>query len=244
MLPLAPPVVTEAANRGQATVAAVKGDLVLPEKKKGRWLKRLAFLAVLGGVAVFVARKFLGSKDADWQAARPTTPYAPPKPAPAPAPTADAPTADTVVAEAEDDPQGGLSAHGESLEANDETVPDQPAEGGDAVEDASSDDWSTDEPTDQPLADTLPSDDAEGGPAGSPVEEAPAAESALAASAKYSGEGVYVGTEPPEGFTIKGNERSMKYHLPESSGYGRTIAEVWFNSEEAAQQAGFIRAQR
>jgi len=61
---------------------------------------------------------------------------------------------------------------------------------------------------------------------------------------KYSGEGVYVGTEPPEGFTIKGNERSMKYHVPESSGYGRTIAEVWFNSEEAAQAAGFIRAQR
>ena len=61
---------------------------------------------------------------------------------------------------------------------------------------------------------------------------------------KYSGEGVYVGNEPPEGFTIKGNERSMKYHVPDSSGYGRTIAEVWFNSEEAAQAAGFIRAQR
>jgi hypothetical protein len=36
----------------------------------------------------------------------------------------------------------------------------------------------------------------------------------------------------------------MKYHVPESSGYGRTLAEVWFNSEEAAQQAGFVRAQR
>ena len=56
--------------------------------------------------------------------------------------------------------------------------------------------------------------------------------------------GVYVGSEPPEGFTIKGNERSMKYHVPESAGYGRTVAEVWFNSEEAAQQAGFVRAQR
>ena len=62
--------------------------------------------------------------------------------------------------------------------------------------------------------------------------------------ARWSGEGVYVGAEPPEGYTIKGNERSMKYHLPESGGYGRTIAEVWFNSEEAAQAAGFIRAQR
>ena len=61
---------------------------------------------------------------------------------------------------------------------------------------------------------------------------------------RYEGEGVYVGHEPPEGFTIKGNERSMKYHVPESAGYGRTVAEVWFNSEEAAQQAGFVRAQR
>jgi hypothetical protein len=61
---------------------------------------------------------------------------------------------------------------------------------------------------------------------------------------RYSGEGVYVGSEPPEGYVIKGNERSKKYHMPETGGYARTIAEVWFNSEEAAQQAGFVRAQR
>jgi hypothetical protein len=36
----------------------------------------------------------------------------------------------------------------------------------------------------------------------------------------------------------------MKYHVPESAGYGRTVAEVWFNSEEAAREAGFVRAQR
>jgi len=65
-----------------------------------------------------------------------------------------------------------------------------------------------------------------------------------AARPRYEGEGVYIGNEPPEGFTIKGNERSMKYHVPESAGYGRTVAEVWFNSEEAAQNAGFLRAQR
>ena len=61
---------------------------------------------------------------------------------------------------------------------------------------------------------------------------------------RYSGPGAYVGIEPPEGFTIKGNERSMKYHLPGGTGYARTIAEVWFSSEEAAQEAGFTRAQR
>lgn len=58
------------------------------------------------------------------------------------------------------------------------------------------------------------------------------------------GEGSYVGQNPPEGFTIKGNQRSMKYHLPGSGGYERTIAEVWFSSEEAAEAAGFTKAQR
>ena len=55
--------------------------------------------------------------------------------------------------------------------------------------------------------------------------------------------GVYVGVEPPEGYTIKGNERSMKFHTPDSNSYGRTIAQVWFLSEEAAEQAGFTKAQ-
>ncbi|RYZ28418.1 MAG: hypothetical protein EOP01_06560, partial [Propionibacteriaceae bacterium] len=60
---------------------------------------------------------------------------------------------------------------------------------------------------------------------------------------RYDMAGAYVGVEPPAGYLIKGNERSMKYHLPDSNSYGRTIAEVWFVSEEAAQQAGFSRAQ-
>lgn len=57
------------------------------------------------------------------------------------------------------------------------------------------------------------------------------------------GEGSYVGPEPPTGFTIKGNDRSMKYHLPDSSGYAKTQTDVWFNSAEAAEKAGFSRAQ-
>ena len=60
---------------------------------------------------------------------------------------------------------------------------------------------------------------------------------------RYDLPGVYLGTEPPEGYQIKGNERSMKYHLPTSNSYARTIAEVWFDSEEAAERAGFSRAQ-
>ncbi len=58
------------------------------------------------------------------------------------------------------------------------------------------------------------------------------------------GAGSYVGDNPPEGYTIKGNERSMKYHTTESGGYDRTIADVWFENEDAAKAAGFVRAQR
>jgi hypothetical protein len=58
------------------------------------------------------------------------------------------------------------------------------------------------------------------------------------------GEGSYAGPNPPEDFTIKGNERSMKYHLPGSAGYARTNGDVWFASEETAEAAGFVRAQR
>lgn len=58
------------------------------------------------------------------------------------------------------------------------------------------------------------------------------------------GEGSYVGNEPPAAFVIKGNERSMKFHVQGSGGYDRTIADVWFDSEESAQAAGFTKAQR
>jgi large subunit ribosomal protein L4 len=45
--------------------------------------------------------------------------------------------------------------------------------------------------------------------------------------------------EQPEGFPIKGNASSKLYHVPGSSFYNRTVAEVWFRSEEAAEAAGF-----
>ena len=43
----------------------------------------------------------------------------------------------------------------------------------------------------------------------------------------------------PDGFPIKGNAGSMLYHVPDSPFYERTVAEVWFASPEAAEQAGF-----
>jgi len=64
--------------------------------------------------------------------------------------------------------------------------------------------------------------------------------SAELAGQKEYGPNSYRGEEPPAGFDIKGNEDSMKFHTPESPWYGRTIAEVWFNSAEAAEAAGFV----
>ncbi|TQM15431.1 large subunit ribosomal protein L4 [Pseudonocardia kunmingensis] len=43
----------------------------------------------------------------------------------------------------------------------------------------------------------------------------------------------------PEGYPVKGNADSMLYHVPGSSFYARTEAEVWFASAEAAEAAGF-----
>jgi large subunit ribosomal protein L4 len=43
----------------------------------------------------------------------------------------------------------------------------------------------------------------------------------------------------PDGFPVKGNESSKLYHLPGTSFYNRTEAEVWFASAEDAEKAGF-----
>jgi F-type H+-transporting ATPase subunit gamma len=43
----------------------------------------------------------------------------------------------------------------------------------------------------------------------------------------------------PQGFTIKGNADSMLYHRPDSRAYEATKAEVWFDTTENAEAAGF-----
>ena len=50
------------------------------------------------------------------------------------------------------------------------------------------------------------------------------------------------GGAAPEGYDIKGNEDSMKYHTTESPWYDQTVAEVWFQTEDAAKAAGFAKA--
>ncbi|WP_426978965.1 50S ribosomal protein L17 [Pseudarthrobacter sp. O4] len=73
------------------------------------------------------------------------------------------------------------------------------------------------------------------------AEEAPA--EAEVAESKYAGsKPATADNAAPEGFEVKGNEDSMKFHVPGSRWYDSTIAEVWFDSAESAQAAGFAPA--
>jgi len=47
--------------------------------------------------------------------------------------------------------------------------------------------------------------------------------------------------EMPEGYPIKGNAQSMLYHEPDSRYYKATKAEVWFDTAESAEAAGFSK---
>ena len=46
----------------------------------------------------------------------------------------------------------------------------------------------------------------------------------------------------PEGYEIKGNTTSMKFHAPGGRWYDATVAEVWFKSPADAEAAGFVEA--
>jgi large subunit ribosomal protein L17 len=63
-------------------------------------------------------------------------------------------------------------------------------------------------------------------------------------SGKYPGSHALLedASQAPEGFPIKGNEDSMKFHEPDGQWYEQTTAEVWFDSVESAEAAGFTRA--
>src|SRR6187431_1084475 len=92
-----------------------------------------------------------------------------------------------------------------------------------------------------------------------PVEEAPVEEAPVpvegvdldvfeetegGTSGKYAGSSVPLEdvSVAPEGFPIKGNEDSMKYHTPDGQWFEQTVAEVWFDTEESAEAAGFTKA--
>jgi hypothetical protein len=227
------PALVEATKRSRAAMAAARGELSLPEpkveivpqrSKSTSWLPKVALVAGVAGLVAFLVKKLLGDKDADWQAARPTTPYAPSRPASAqPKATVDSTTDNTASTSASGTPAPNATEAAASADAQwGESAHVLADEGDVAAVDNSATSGVTTE-TGQLDWDAA-------------LKQGPT-------TSTYEGEGVYVGAEPPQGFVVKGNERSMKYHTPESSGYSSTTAEVWFNSEEAAQQAGFSRAQ-
>jgi large subunit ribosomal protein L17 len=89
-----------------------------------------------------------------------------------------------------------------------------------------------------------------------PVEETPVEETETETVAEpvEDTEGGFAGRYPgshvlledesqaPEGFPIKGNEDSMKFHEPDGQWFEQTVAEVWFDTVESAEAAGFTRA--
>ena len=248
---------------GLVGAAPVVEEVVLPApKEKRRWVKRIAIVGALGAVIAVVLRRFLGGQDADWQAARPSAPYVPPAQPSPPAgdPTGTATAAGATAVATEDGPESD-SVRAETTEATDAAVFDRPVETAEGESSAVvEEDFAASAPAPVGLLgvndggeveetvvdEVVVSEPVPDLPEGDPVSSSLAADEPVPGerTARFSGEGVYVGHEPPEGFVIKGNERSMKYHMPEALGYSRTIAEVWFNSEEAAQRAGFVRAQR
>ncbi|GAA3695070.1 hypothetical protein GCM10023081_35390 [Arthrobacter ginkgonis] len=77
-------------------------------------------------------------------------------------------------------------------------------------------------------------------PKAAPVAQASAPKAAAASTDEVPGAIKAVeGQDAPEGFVIKGNAQSNKYHVPGSTWYEQTAAEYWFESVEAAKAAGF-----
>ena len=69
-------------------------------------------------------------------------------------------------------------------------------------------------------------------------------EADLSADAPY-GDGSHKALDDesmPEGFPIKGNANSAKYHQPDGRWYDQTVAEVWFADTASAEAAGFVEA--
>ena len=220
------PVAVETRRRGKATTQALKGELEPTRPKKSKWKGFGKFLAIaaIGAGAIAAVRHFLTPKDDGWTAHEPSRAYVNNNATfSAPASEASGP-ADDSSEDSSDEGSTTSDAHGAPGDAN----PVQRDE--DNVQIVSEDEVPVN--VDQTAEGTAPDSD-------QPVESVEGS-----AAFEGHGEGSYMGDNPPEGYTIKGNERSKKYHVPGGSGYDRTIAEVWFDSEEAAERAGFSKAQR
>ncbi len=105
--------------------------------------------------------------------------------------------------------------------------------------DASPAESSAAEETDASPAESSAAEETDAGPA-----ESSAAEEAAEESSQYGADShaPLADDSMPEGFPVKGNADSMKFHQPDGRWYDATVAEVWFTTAEAAAAAGFIEA--
>jgi hypothetical protein len=85
------------------------------------------------------------------------------------------------------------------------------------------------------------SDESDGGSSGSEADASPDHENEFAA-AEFAGAVLPdADGNGPDTHPIKGNADSMLYHTPDSRYYKITKAEVWFDTEENAEAAGFAK---
>ncbi len=89
-----------------------------------------------------------------------------------------------------------------------------------------------------PAADAAPVEEAAAPAAEDPAEAAPAAAVDIPDGAHAPNDDGSM----PAGFEIKGNADSMKFHQPGGRWYEQTVAEIWFNTPEAAVAAGYKEA--
>lgn len=241
------------------------------KRRKGGKLKKLIVVGGLAALAGIIAKKLLAdSSGGNWQQSY--TPTPPPAPRSTSGSTSSSTaTADVVPPDlSAEAPVGGQAAPYDAppsdTSAYDETAPEPPEVTATYDDEApevpeTSDDAAAASP-DEALADatngphevTTPDAPAEvievdGGDAGYSAEApAPAATSSRRSRGLA---GLELGEDAaaplpdgsaPEGFAIKGNQDSGKYHTPASRWYEQTVAEVWFRTEEAAEKAGFVKA--
>ena len=94
-------------------------------------------------------------------------------------------------------------------------------------------------------ADEAPAEEAAADEAVKEAAAAPAEEAAAPAAESAGPDGSHEPLDDgsmPEGFEIKGNSDSMKFHQPGGRWYDQTVAEIWFNTPEAATAAGYKEA--
>ena len=141
------------------------------------------------------------------------------------------------VVQARRDRQGGGAAGGRPRSASSRRERVQRSRERSAAEQPTVDETTGDEATDAETTDDATPEAAEA----TDVDEATATGDGIVAgewpgSAQPTDDG-----EPPAGHEIKGNAGSMLYHEPGSRYYGATKAEVWFDTVESAEAAGFSK---